>query len=62
VSWNKASGSFSNGQCVEAGPGACGMIHVRDSKDPGGPVLSFTLGQWAAFTAGVKDGEFGPGT
>lgn len=31
---------------------------VRDSKDPSGPVLRFTPAEWAAFTAGVRDGEF----
>jgi hypothetical protein len=31
---------------------------VRDSKNPAGPVLSFTAAQWSAFTTGVRDGEF----
>ena len=31
---------------------------VRDSKDPAGPVLSFTAPEWAAFLAGVRSGEF----
>jgi hypothetical protein len=33
-------------------------VHVRDSKDPGGPTLSFSPTQWTAFTgfaAGVGD-------
>jgi hypothetical protein len=34
-------------------------IQLRDSKDQSGPVLSFTLGEWTAFTAGVKGDEFG---
>jgi len=34
------------------------VIAIRDSKDPGGPKLIFTPGQWDAFTAGVKGGEF----
>jgi hypothetical protein len=33
-------------------------VQVRDSKDQTGPVLSFTLDEWTAFTGGVKDGEF----
>ncbi len=33
-------------------------IAVRDSKDPGGPVLDFTPAEWRAFIAGVRDGEF----
>jgi len=31
---------------------------MRDSKNPGGPVLAFTPEEWEAFTLGVKDGEF----
>jgi hypothetical protein len=57
VAWHISSAS-SNGSCVEAGEGECGLFHVRDSKDPEGPVLSFTQGEWTAFTAGVRAGEF----
>jgi hypothetical protein len=31
---------------------------MRDSKDPDGPVLTFTPDEWNAFTLGVQDGEF----
>jgi hypothetical protein len=31
---------------------------MRDSKDPDGPVLTFTPAEWEAFTLGVQDGEF----
>jgi hypothetical protein len=31
---------------------------MRDSSKPDGPVLAFTPEEWAAFTLGVKDGEF----
>jgi hypothetical protein len=34
------------------------MVGVRDSKNPTGPALVFTPGEWDAFTAGVVDGEF----
>lgn len=30
------------------------LIAVRDSKDPGGPVLAFTPDAWRAFTAALK--------
>lgn len=33
-------------------------VQVRDSKDPDGPVLSFTAAEWGAFVLGAKDGEF----
>ncbi|MGY2061009.1 DUF397 domain-containing protein [Nocardia gipuzkoensis] len=35
-----------------------GSVGVRDSKDPTGPALVFAPGEWDAFTAGVRGGEF----
>ncbi|MFJ4656599.1 DUF397 domain-containing protein [Nocardia sp. NPDC088792] len=35
-----------------------GNIGLRDSRNPEGPVLIFTPGEWQAFVAGAKDGEF----
>ncbi len=35
------------------------VILVRDSKNRTGPALAFTPAEWAAFLAGVRDGEFG---
>jgi len=34
------------------------LFVMRDSKDPEGPRLFFTLAEWEAFRLGVKDGEF----
>ncbi|MER7500727.1 DUF397 domain-containing protein [Nonomuraea pusilla] len=58
AAWRKAS--FCNGAsaCVEVAPLADGTIAVRDSKEQDGPVLVFTPSEWAAFTAGVREGEF----
>lgn len=33
-------------------------IQVRDSKTTDGPILRFTLEEWAAFVGGVEDGQF----
>ncbi len=33
-------------------------VPLRNSRDPDGPVLVFTAGEWDAFVAGVKRGEF----
>ncbi|MFF5291120.1 DUF397 domain-containing protein [Paractinoplanes globisporus] len=55
--WRKSTRSGSNGQCVEARRMG-ETIQVRDSKNTSGPVLSFTLNEWSAFTAGVKRNEF----
>ncbi|MEU1346539.1 DUF397 domain-containing protein [Streptomyces sp. NPDC005795] len=47
--WFKSSYSTgSGGECVEVS--ACpGTVHVRDSKDKTGPILSVTPGGWKAF-------------
>ncbi|WP_419150734.1 DUF397 domain-containing protein [Nocardia vinacea] len=34
------------------------FIYLGDPKNPTGPALVFTPGEWDAFTAGVNDGEF----
>lgn len=56
--WTKSSLSFSNSNCVEVADLTRGEIGVRDSKDPSGPVLRFTPGEWDAFLGGVRNGEF----
>jgi hypothetical protein len=57
--WRKASYSSTNGgACVEVAANLPGIVAVRDSKDPAGPVLAFSPGQWRAFAAGVRAGEF----
>ncbi|MEX5709935.1 DUF397 domain-containing protein [Parafrankia sp. FMc6] len=55
--WRKSSHSATQTNCVEISRVPDGVA-VRDSKDPDGPVLLFTPGEWAAFLAGVRDGEF----
>jgi hypothetical protein len=57
--WVKSSRSGSGGgNCVEVAALPDGHRAVRDSKDSNGPALIFTPAEWAAFTAGVRDGEF----
>lgn len=55
MNWRR-SARCDTGQCVEVAPGP--VVRMRDSKDPGGPVLAFGLRAWAAFTAAVRAGEF----
>jgi hypothetical protein len=56
ASWRKSTRSGDNG-CVEVAF-VGDRVAVRDSKDPGGPVLVFTAHEWASFLGGVRDGEF----
>jgi hypothetical protein len=55
--WRKSTYSPSEFKCVEFAEGQDGCA-VRDSKDPTGPALMFTAGQWSAFTTGLRAGEF----
>jgi hypothetical protein len=58
TTWRKSRRSGGGDNCVEVAIAGDGTVGVRDSKDPAGPVLEFTLAEWAAFTGGVQDGEF----
>lgn len=53
--WLKSS--YSNGtggDCVEVAPGLPGIVPVRDSKSPAGPVLLIAPAAWATFIATVS--------
>jgi hypothetical protein len=54
--WRKASFSFANGNCVEAGSGR--VVGVRDTKEAGlgedRTVLEFAPGAWKEFISGLK--------
>ncbi|WP_280387748.1 DUF397 domain-containing protein [Nocardia wallacei] len=56
--WFKSSRSQGGKECVEVAFLDEGMVGVRDSKNPAGPALVFTPGEWEAFTGGVVQGEF----
>ncbi|WP_433761786.1 DUF397 domain-containing protein [Nocardia sp. CA-135398] len=57
--WFKSSrSSGTSGECVEVAHLDGGMVGVRDSKNPTGPALVFTPGEWDAFTAGIGNCEF----
>ncbi|GAB3208658.1 DUF397 domain-containing protein [Nocardia tengchongensis] len=58
TNWFKSTYSQAQGECVEVAFLDSGRVGVRDSKNPTDPALTFTPGEWDAFTQGVKDGEF----
>jgi hypothetical protein len=49
TSWRKSSYSNPSGNCVETARLPSGQVAVRDSTQPGGPVLIFAAPDWAAF-------------
>jgi hypothetical protein len=55
--WRKSSHSGQDGNCVEIAANIPGIVAVRDSKDPGGPVLRFSGLAWCAFTTAVRTAE-----
>ncbi|GAA3977502.1 hypothetical protein GCM10023085_69910 [Actinomadura viridis] len=56
--WRTSSHSSGQGtQCVQvAALEVDGTVGARDSKDPLGPVLSFSRSEWGAFVDTVKNG------
>ena len=55
--WKKSSWSPNGDSCVEAKISG-NSVQVRDSKNPSGPVLTFSRAEWSAFLRGVHCGEF----
>lgn len=51
--WRKSSHSDVHGQCVEAAA-LTRTVAVRDSTDPGGPVLTMPAGAWRVLLADLK--------
>jgi hypothetical protein len=54
--WRKSS--YSDGganNCVEVADNCPGMIPVRDSKQPQGPILVFGVSPWASFLTYVTN-------
>jgi hypothetical protein len=58
VRWRKSTESNPSGNCVELAELTDGMIGLRNSRHPTGPVLVYTRAEIAAFFVGVRHGEF----
>ncbi|WP_279510113.1 DUF397 domain-containing protein [Actinomadura sp. 7K507] len=56
--WRKSARSGGNGGCVEVGGCDCCGTAVRDSKDPEGPKLAFSVASWRTFHADVLTGRY----
>ncbi|MFC0109130.1 DUF397 domain-containing protein [Kibdelosporangium aridum] len=48
VAWTKSSFSSNNGECVEVAT-LPDRVATRDSKNSGGPILSFDRAAWSSF-------------
>lgn len=57
VAWI-TSRACNNSACVQVAHLAGGLVALRDSKDTTKPAHVFDGDEWAAFLAGVKNGEF----
>lgn len=56
LTWRKSNRSGVNGNCVEFAQ-LDRAIAVRDSKNPTGPALLFTLSEWKQFVNAAKQGK-----
>ncbi|QXE36324.1 DUF397 domain-containing protein [Streptomyces sp. GMY02] len=62
--WFTSSYSDNGGQCIEVAANLAtthGVVPVRDSKNPNGPVLDIPADAFTLFVENVKAGEFTPG-
>jgi hypothetical protein len=58
LKWRVSSMCGGNGECVAVAKLPDGDIVVKDTKERDGRVLRFSAGEWRAFLAGVRAGEF----
>lgn len=59
--WRKSSWSNDEGgSCLEVLDDHPAGVPVRDSKDPHGPALVFSVAAWSSFVAAVRAGELRP--
>lgn len=54
--WSRSSFCGEAGHCIEVATET--RVLLRDSKDPNGPYLQFSVDEWEAFAAGIRNREF----
>ncbi|MFI1165376.1 DUF397 domain-containing protein [Streptomyces sp. NPDC020801] len=59
--WQKSSYSGDSSNCVEIAR-APKVIHIRDSKTPAGPHLTFPAAAWADFISATHPEQRSPAT
>ena len=53
--WRKSSYSGNGGgDCVEVARSLPDVVAVRDSKNPDGPILTFSRDEWASFITRLR--------
>ena len=57
--WRTSTHSGQNGSCVQVAANLPGIVAVRDSKNPPGPELIFTPGEWRRFATSIRTGRQG---
>ncbi|MEO3923853.1 DUF397 domain-containing protein [Micromonosporaceae bacterium B7E4] len=53
--YRRKSSRSGQGNCVEVAGDLDGLVGVRDSKEPHGPVLTFTPPAWRTFLSALPD-------
>lgn len=52
--WQKSSRSNGQANCVEVATNLSDVVAIRDSKNPGGPVLMVSREEWEGFVGRIK--------
>jgi hypothetical protein len=57
LNWRKATYSIANGDCAEVASDA-GVVFVKDTKDPAGPILPYPSDSWRSFISKARMGAY----
>ncbi|MEV0278914.1 DUF397 domain-containing protein [Streptomyces sp. NPDC050610] len=57
AAWRRSSHSTGMNNCVETAALGSGLLALRDSKAPAGPVLLLSPAAWTSFCGAVRDGS-----